>query len=90
MEFERGDARLGVVALVGQGGKHAVVQRFDNPLIEARSMCFWAWLNDNISKEGITADLEAMKQQGMGGALTYEISQSIASGDVRIRFAKIL
>ena len=27
---------------------------------------FWYWMSDNISKEGVVADLKAMKQQGIG------------------------
>jgi hypothetical protein len=30
---------------------------------------YWYWIGDDISKEGITKDLEAMKEAGIGGAL---------------------
>ncbi|NIA28823.1 MAG: glycoside hydrolase family 2 [Actinobacteria bacterium] len=33
---------------------------------------FWLWLESNISKEGITHDLEEMKKKGIGGALLYD------------------
>jgi hypothetical protein len=32
----------------------------------------WWWLNSNISKEGITKDLEEMKRQSIGGALIFD------------------
>lgn len=35
---------------------------------------YWFWINGNISKEGITADLEAMKRVGVGGVLWMEVS----------------
>ena len=40
---------------------------FVNPPSRARPQVWWHWLNGNVSKEGITADLEAMKQVGIGG-----------------------
>lgn len=33
-----------------------------------RPGCYWYWINDNISKEGITKDLEAMARVGIGRA----------------------
>ena len=33
---------------------------FRNPPESSRPGCYWYWINDNISKEGITKDLEAM------------------------------
>ncbi len=34
----------------------------------SRPGCYWYWINDNISKEGITKDLEAMARVGIGRA----------------------
>jgi len=34
---------------------------------------FWHWVHGAVSKEGITADLEAMKEQGIGGAYIFAI-----------------
>ena len=35
---------------------------FSTPPDSARPWVFWFWLDGNISREGITADLEAMKR----------------------------
>ena len=35
----------------------------------ARPWVYWFWLDGNVTKEGITANLEAMHRVGMGGAL---------------------
>lgn len=43
-------------------------ERFFNPTEEAKPWTFWYWMYGAVSKEGITADLEAMKQAGLGGA----------------------
>ena len=44
-------------------------QAFLAPPDSARPWVYWFWLNGNVSKEGITADLEAMQRVGLGGAL---------------------
>ncbi|MCK5278094.1 MAG: hypothetical protein KAK04_06135, partial [Cyclobacteriaceae bacterium] len=36
--------------------------------------CYWYWINDDISKEGITKDLEAMKEVGIGAAFIGNIN----------------
>lgn len=39
-------------------------------------------MNGNITKEGITADLEAMKQMGLGGATIVNVDCSVPRGNV--------
>ena len=36
---------------------------------------FWFWINGNSSKEGITADLEALQHAGVGGVLLMKVSK---------------
>jgi hypothetical protein len=43
---------------------------------------YWFWLNGNISSNGITADLEAMKRAGIGGVLIMEVDQGAPVGPV--------
>jgi hypothetical protein len=50
---------------------------FRTPPDSARPWVFWFWINGNISKEGITADLEAMKEVGIGGVLWMEVGGSV-------------
>lgn len=52
----------------------ALEQRFADPPASARPWVYWFWINGNISKPGITADLEAMKRVGIGGVLWMEVS----------------
>ena len=47
---------------------------FVAPPPSARPWVYWFWINGNISKEGITADLEAMERVGIGGVLWMEVS----------------
>ena len=41
---------------------------FADPPDSAKPWAYWWWLDSNVSKLGITADLEAMKKQGIGDA----------------------
>jgi hypothetical protein len=43
-------------------------EQFVNPPANAKPWTFWYWMYGAVSKEGIKADLEAMKQIGLGGA----------------------
>jgi len=43
-------------------------QLFLHPPESAKPWVFWYWVKAGVSKEGITADLEAMKEAGIGGA----------------------
>ena len=47
---------------------------FVKPPDSARPWTFWFWINGNISKEGITADLESFKRVGIGGVIWMEVS----------------
>ncbi len=49
-------------------------QSFRNPPDNAKPWVFWLWINGNISREGITKDLEAMKRVGINGVLWMEVS----------------
>ncbi len=51
-----------------------LVSSFKTPPDEARPWVFWFWINGNISREGITKDLEAMKRVGIGGVIWMEVS----------------
>ncbi|MFA6240814.1 MAG: glycosyl hydrolase [Candidatus Hydrogenedentales bacterium] len=55
---------------------------FVQPPDSARPWVYWFWLNGNITREGITADLEAMKRAGIGGVLIMEVDQGIPVGPV--------
>jgi hypothetical protein len=64
----------------GDGGDLA--QGFTHPPDSARPWVYWFWLNGNITSNGITADLEAMKRVGLGGALIMEVDQGAPVGPV--------
>lgn len=55
---------------------------FQQPPASARPWVYWFWINGNITPEGITADLEAMKRVGIGGVLIMEVDQGVPPGPV--------
>lgn len=57
-----------------------LAKNFVSPPDEARIWVYWFWLNSNITREGITADLEAMKRVGIGGVLIMEVDQGAPVG----------
>ena len=48
-------------------------EQFAAPLEEAKPWTFWYWMHGAVTPEGITADLEAMKEVGLGGAYLMPI-----------------
>ncbi|MBU0640578.1 MAG: hypothetical protein KKB50_17085 [Planctomycetes bacterium] len=59
-----------------------LAEGFQSPPDSARPHTWWHWMNGNITKEGITADLEAMKQIGLGGAQVFNVSEAIPDGPI--------
>ena len=53
---------------------------FITPSDDNTLWCYWYWIGDDISKEGITKDLEAMKAVGIGGALIGNINPEEKDG----------
>ncbi|MGC4102831.1 glycosyl hydrolase [Ferruginibacter sp.] len=64
-------------ALVAQ--KNAIENAFKNPPESAKPWVFWYWMHGAVSKAGITADLEAMKEVGIGGAYLMPIQDTTSS-----------
>ena len=52
---------------------------FQHPPESAKPWTLWYWMHGAISKAGITADLEAMKEIGLGGAYIVNIQDTVAS-----------
>jgi hypothetical protein len=49
-------------------------QGFQTPPDAAKPRVWWHWMNGNITKEGITKDLEWMKRVGIGGFQNFDAS----------------
>jgi len=55
---------------------------FASPPDAARPWVYWMWMDGNLTREGITADLEAMKKAGLGGVIICEVNVGIPRGPV--------
>ncbi|MDR3229523.1 MAG: hypothetical protein LBT53_09000 [Puniceicoccales bacterium] len=55
---------------------------FAKPAPENRPWVFWFWNNGNLNRDGITADLEAMRDTGIGGVLIMDVGQGAPRGPV--------
>jgi hypothetical protein len=78
----RAGAMIGLMILTGCGIGNTSATRQDagdelengfiNPPDSAKPRVWWHWMNGNITKEGITADLEWMKRVGVGGFQNFD------------------
>ncbi|HKJ68259.1 MAG TPA: glycosyl hydrolase, partial [bacterium] len=55
---------------------------FRNPPDSARAHTWWHWMNGNVTEDGITRDLEAMKEAGLGGFQAFHVTDRIPHGPV--------
>ena len=51
---------------------------------EAKPRAWWHWMNGNITRQGITSDLEHMKSAGLGAAYIFNVSDNIPHGPVQV------
>ena len=58
---------------VSKGTLTDLKEGFRNPPESAKPRVWWHWMNGNISKEGIKADLEWMKRIGIGGFQNFNL-----------------
>ena len=61
---------LAILASCSRGP--SLADGFMNPPDEFKPWCYWWWLNGNVDKETVTADLESMKELGFGGFLIVD------------------
>lgn len=50
---------------------------FRDPPVSARPYVWWHWMGPNFSESGITRDLEAMKDSGIGGATIFNLTSAV-------------
>lgn len=50
---------------------------FLNPTTKSKPYVWWHWMGPNFSTSGITKDLEAMKEMGIGGATIFNIASAV-------------
>lgn len=57
---------------------------FAEPPMCYRPYVWWHWMGSNFSKEGITRDLEAMKEAGIAGATIFNLTSAVQESEAPI------
>jgi len=68
---------LGCWASAVSFGASDLARDFVSPPDSARPGVYWYFIDGNLSREGMTRDLESMKQAGLGHALYLEINMQM-------------
>jgi hypothetical protein len=64
------------LSMVGIASAQTQIERdFQSPPASARPWVYWWWLNSNVTREGITRDLEEMHRQGIQGAMIFNAGE---------------
>lgn len=92
-QFLKTSSVAGLAALVTPAGivrfgkqtaaPRSLADSFQNPPHSARPQTWWHWMNGNVTREGITLDLEAMRQIGLGGFQNFDAGTGIPKGPVQ-------
>lgn len=60
----------------------SLILGFQTPPGQAKARTWWHWINGNVSREGITADLEAMKEVGIQEAQLFNVGHNFPDGPI--------
>jgi hypothetical protein len=81
--FIKGTGAAGLVTLIlpmglfqckqSEAGINSLEAGFLQPPDTAKAQTWWHWMNGNVTADGITRDLEAMKDAGLGGFHLFEV-----------------
>lgn len=58
-------------------------ESFLHPPESAKPWTWWHWVDGNVTKQGITYDLENMKRAGLGAALIFNVKLGLPDGSAR-------
>ena len=64
------------------GAPDPLAAGFAHPPDSARPWAYWMWMDGNLDRAGITADLEAMRAAGLGGVVICEVNVGVPRGPV--------
>jgi hypothetical protein len=63
---------LGQASAAARPAGSSLERGFEDPPDSAKPRVWWHWMNGNVTKAGITADLEWMKRVGIGGFQMFD------------------
>jgi hypothetical protein len=74
-----------LLAMPAAGNDRNVLRAsFANPPESTKPWCYWYWLNGDVTREGITKDLEAMAGVGINLAMIGNVTLKKKTGPVRM------
>jgi len=65
-------AAAAAAAWAAPGSSDPLADGFANPPADTRPKTCWFWMNGNVTRDGITRDLEAMHRAGIGGVMIFD------------------
>jgi hypothetical protein len=65
-----------------QAADETLAAGFARPPAGARPWAYWMWMDGNLSRQGITADLESLRAAGIGGVVICEVNVGVPRGPV--------
>ncbi|MEI6950086.1 glycosyl hydrolase [Paraflavisolibacter sp. H34] len=71
-----------IVHALRNNPESSLLAAFKNPPPAAKPYTWWHWMNGNVTREGITLDLEALKRVGIGGVQCFNVGAGIPKGPV--------
>ncbi len=73
-----------IVFVKSESSRHRneLARRFQNPPDSARPGVYWYFMDGNLDREEMTADLEAMKEAGIGNLVFLEVNVGVPRGPV--------
>ena len=63
---------VAATVMTGAIGGDDLLATFRAPPDSARPEVWWHWMNGNVSRDGIVADLDAMAVVGLGGVTIFD------------------
>ena len=63
-------------ALIADAQTTLNIDNFQKPPQSSKVHTWWHWMDGNITREGLTKDLEAMKKQGIVQATIFNIGKN--------------
>ncbi len=74
---------FGFIMLSTSAQPTSLQENFQNPPASSKPRTWMHAIDGNMSKEGLTKDLEAMERVGIGGLLLFNIDQKIPDGLIK-------
>jgi len=65
--------------IAARGAGDSLESGFKNPPNSAKPRVWWHWVDENVSREGITRDLEWMKRTGIGGLQMFDTGLNLGT-----------